>query len=297
MRCRGMTRASSAGQTAAGPARARRAGRGVPGGAIHVGIGGWTYAPWRGEFYPAGLPHARELEHASRRVTSIEVNGTFYRTQRPATFAKWAREVPDGFVFSLKGPRAATQRAVLAEAGPSIERFLDSGPAMLGDRLGPMLWQLPPARRFDEADLGRFLELLPRRLGEHRLRHALEVRHASFKVPAFVGLARAHGVCIVYAEHASYPAIADLTADFVYARLQRGQDGLRQGYPSAALDAWAGRFRMWAAGGMPPDLGAMVAPDHVPPRIARDVLAYVIHEGKLRAPAAAEALLARLAPA
>jgi uncharacterized protein YecE (DUF72 family) len=265
-------------------------------GTIRVGVGGWTYEPWRGVFYPKGLPHAQELSYASRHLTSIEVNGTFYRTQTPATFAKWAREVPDGFVFSLKGPRYAVNRRVLAEAGDSIARFLDSGPLALADRLGPILWQFAPTKKFDEADFGAFLELLPPKLDGKKLQHVVEVRHPSFCVPAFVALLRRFSIPVVYAEHATYPAIADQTGDFVYARLQKGQDSVKTGYPPKALDAWAKRAKAWAAGGAPGDLPSVGPAPRTKAR-PRDVFLYVIHEGKLRAPAAAEALIARLAEA
>jgi len=266
------------------------------GGTIRVGIGGWTYAPWRGVFYPKGLAHARELAYASRHLTSIEVNGTFYRTQTPATFAKWAREVPDGFVFSLKGPRYAVNRRVLAEAGDSIKRFLDSGPLALGDRLGPILWQFAPTKKFDEADFGAFLELLPARLDGKMLRHVVEVRHASFCTPAFVALLRRFSIPVVYAEHATYPALPDVTGDFVYARLQKGKDSVKTGYAPKALEAWAKRATTWAEGGAPADL-ACIGPAPRAAKHPRDVFVYFIHEGKLRAPAAAEALIERLAKA
>lgn len=265
-------------------------------GSIRVGVGGWTYAPWRGVFYPKGLPHAQELSYASRHLTSIEVNGTFYRTQTPATFAKWAREVPDGFVFSLKGPRYATNRRELAQAGESITRFLDSGPLMLGDRLGPILWQFAPTKKFDEADFGAFLELLPAKLDGKKLQHVVEVRHASFCDPAFVKLLRRFSIPVVYAEHATYPAIADVTGGFVYARLQKGKDMIKTGYPPKALEAWAQRARAWASGGAPADISC-ITPTPRAKKSPRDVFLYVIHEGKLRAPAAAEALIARLGEA
>ena len=259
---------------------------------IHVGIGGWTYEPWRGVFYPKGLPHARELEYASARLTSIEINGTFYRTQTPATFRKWASEVPERFVFSLKGPRYAVNRGVLRDAGDSIKRFLNSGVTELGPRLGPLLWQFTPYKKFDEADFGAFLELLPKTFDGHSLRHVVEVRHYSFKTPAFVTLLREFEVPVVFAEHDTYPAIADVTGHFVYARLQKGDEKLKDGYPPKALDGWAARGKTWAQGGEPTDL----------PRVAttsaekkpRDVFIYFIHEAKIRAPAAAMALIERL---
>ena len=266
-------------------------------GTIRVGIGGWTYAPWRGVFYPKGLPHTQELSYASRHLTSIEVNGTFYRTQTPSTFAKWARETPDGFVFSLKGPRYAVNRRVLAEAGNSIARFLDSGPLALGDRLGPLLWQFAPTKKFDEADFGAFLELLPPSFDGRKLRHVVEVRHASFSTPAFIKLLRGFSIPVVYAEHATYPAIPDLVGDFVYARLQKGKDSVKTGYPPKALDAWATHAQTWAAGGAPSDLASIGPAPRATLGKARDVFVYFIHEGKLRAPAAAEALIERLAKA
>jgi uncharacterized protein YecE (DUF72 family) len=262
-------------------------------GKIYVGIGGWTYAPWRGAFYPAGLPHAKELDYASRHLTSIEINGTFYRSQSAATYRKWAKEVPDGFVFSLKGPRFVVQRRDLSGAGDSIERFFASGVLELGDRLGPVLWQFAPTKKFDEADFGRFLELLPRTRDGRRIRHVVEVRHDSFRTPAFIALLRRFATPVVFAEHDVYPAIADVTGDFLYARLQKGKDAIATGYPPAALDAWAGRLRAWAEGGVPADL-PRVEPEARPKAEPRDVFAYFIHEGKVRAPAAAMALIERL---
>jgi uncharacterized protein YecE (DUF72 family) len=262
-------------------------------GQIRIGIGGWTFEPWRGVFYPKGLPHAKELAYAGERLTSIEVNGTFYRTQAPATFRKWAGEVPDGFVFSIKGSRYVTNRRVLKEAGESIERFLDSGVTELGSKLGPLLWQLAPFKKFDEADFGGFLELLPEKFDGHRLRHVIEVRHDSFRSPAFVSLLRKFGMAAVYTDHVSYPNIADVTADFVYARLQRGEDDVPTAYPPKQIKEWAGRLQAWAVGGAPKDL-PRVEEKHKPKTEPRDVFAYVIHEGKVRAPAAAMALIERL---
>ncbi len=262
-------------------------------GRIYAGIGGWTYAPWRGEFYPKGLPHAQELRYAASHLTSIEINGTFYRTQSPASYRKWASEVPDGFVFSLKGPRFAVNRSVLAEAGDSIKRFLNSGVTELGDRLGPLLWQFAPTKKYDEADFGRFLELLPAELDGRKLRHVVEVRHDSFKASAFVKLLRRFGIAVCFSEHATYPAIADVTADFVYARLQKGEDSIMTGYQPKALDAWTARIKHWAHGGAPDDLPCVDA-SSPPKKQARDVFVYFIHEGKIRAPAAAMALIERL---
>lgn len=259
---------------------------------IHVGIGGWTYEPWRGVFYPKGLPHAKELAYAGERLTSIEVNGTFYSTMKPATFRKWANEVPEDFVFALKGPRYAVNRRVLSEAGNSVKRFIESGITELGARLRPLLWQFVPTKKFDEKDFGGFLELLPQRADGRALRHVVEVRHDSFGDPQFIALLRKFRIPVVFAEHATYPAIADITGEFVYARLQKGKDNVKTGYPPKALDLWAKRAQLWAKGGEPADL----------PRIGgkqkddkpRDVFLYFIHEGKVRAPAAAMALIERL---
>jgi uncharacterized protein YecE (DUF72 family) len=261
-------------------------------GKIHIGVGGWTFAPWRGVFYPEKLTQAKELSYAASKLTSIEINGTFYGSQKPESFRKWAREVPDGFVFSLKGPRFATNRRVLAEAGDSVKRFYDSGVLELGDRLGPVLWQFAPSKKFDEADFGKFLELLPRQLEGRALRHVVEVRHNSFCVPGFVALLRRHAIPVVFSEHATYPAISDVVGDFVYARLQKGNDEVKTGYPPNALDAWTKRLSLWADGGEPADLPRVDAASAK--KQPRDVFAYVIHEGKVRAPAAAMELIARL---
>jgi uncharacterized protein YecE (DUF72 family) len=266
----------------------------LPRGRIYVGIGGWNYEPWRGVFYPKGLAQAKELAYAASHLTSIEINATFYGSQKPESFRKWAATVPDGFVFSVKGPRFATNRRVLAEAGDSIKRFLDSGVLELGDRLGPLLWQFAPTKKFDAVDFGKFLELLPREANGRRVRHVVEVRNASFRTPEFVALARGLNVAVVFTDHATYPSLADVTGDFIYARLQRGEDSIPTAYPAKALDAWAGRLQAWAQGKMPDDL-PRVDPAWAPQKTApRDVFVYIIHEGKVRAPAAAMALIARL---
>lgn len=261
-------------------------------GNIYAGIGGWTYEPWRGVFYPKGMPHARELAYAAENLTAIEINGTFYRTQSPATYRKWASEVPDNFIFSLKGPRYAVNRRVLSEAGDSIKRFLNSGITELGPRLGPLLWQFTPFKKFDEADFGGFLELLPQTFDGHTLRHVVEVRHDSFKTPGFVALLRKFSIPVVFAEHDKYPAIADIASDFVYARLQKGDEKLKAGYPPKALDAWAARAKTWAQGGEPKDLPRV--DKTLAKKEPRDVFLYFIHEAKIRAPAAAMALIERL---
>ena len=262
-------------------------------GTIRVGVGGWTFKPWRGVFYPKGLAQSQELKYAAAHLTSIEVNGTFYSTQSPKTFRKWASETPDGFVFSLKGPRYAVNRRVLAEAGDSIKRFLDSGVTELGDKLGPLLWQFAPTKKFDEADFGKFLELLPKKSDGSALRHVVEVRNDSFCTPAFIALVRKFRTPVVYSEHATYPAIADVAGDFVYGRLQKGKDSLKTGYPPKALDAWATRLQAWARGGAPADLPLIDKKNRAPAK-PRDVFAYFIHEGKVRAPAAAMTLIERL---
>jgi uncharacterized protein YecE (DUF72 family) len=261
-------------------------------GRIRVGVGGWTFEPWRGVFFPDGLPHARELEYASRKLTTIEINGTYYRTQSPATFAKWAGETPEGFVFAVKALRFCTNRRVLAEAGESVGKFLASGLTELGPKLGPLLWQFAPTKRFDADDFAAFLDLLPASRDGLRLRHAVEVRHASFRDPAFVALARSRNVAVVFADSDDYPAIADPTADFAYARLQRSHEEEPAGYPPADLDRWAAVARGWAAGTAPSGLDyAAEPPDKGPPR---DVFVYVISGAKVRAPAAAMALIERL---
>jgi uncharacterized protein YecE (DUF72 family) len=262
-------------------------------GSIYLGIGGWNFEPWRGVFYPKGLAHAKELSYAASKLTSIEINATFYGSQKPESFRKWAREVPDGFVFSVKGPRFATNRRVLAEAGESITRFLNSGVLELGDRLGPLLWQFAPHKKFDAPDFRAFLALLPHKHDGQKLRHVIEVRHASFLAPEFVALLRDCGMGVVYSEHETYPQIADPTADFVYLRLQKGKDTIETGYPPKELNAWAKRLRLFAEGGVPKDLPLIDAKTPAP-KVPRDVFAYVIHEGKLRAPAAAMELIERL---
>ena len=262
-------------------------------GHVYIGVGGWTFAPWRGVFYPEKLTQAKELQYASSKLTSIEINGTYYGSQKPESFRKWAREVPDGFVFSLKGPRFTTNRRVLAEAGDSIKHFYNTGVLELGDRLGPVLWQFAPTKKFDDADFGKFLELLPREMDGRRLRHVVEVRHPSFCVPEFVALLKQFETPVVFAEHETYPAIADVAGDFVYARLQKGNDDIKTCYPPKQLDAWAKRLQLWADGGEPDDL-PRVDKSHAK-KTPRDVFAYVIHEGKVRAPAGAMELIERVA--
>jgi uncharacterized protein YecE (DUF72 family) len=257
-----------------------------------VGIGGWTYEPWRKTFYPKGLPHARELEHASRQVTAIEINGTFYRTQKPESFAKWREQTPDDFVFSVKAPRYATIRKVLAEAGESIDRFVESGLAELGPKLGPLLWQFAPTKRFDAADLEAFLKLLPKEIGGRPARHVLEPRHESFKTGEFIALARRYGTAIVFTDSEEYPSFGDVTADFVYARLVRSQSSIKAGYDTVALDAWTKIARTFARGSEPKEFPRIAKA--APKVSARDVFVFFINGAKERAPAAAQALLQRL---
>ncbi len=245
---------------------------------VRVGIGGWTFAPWRGSFYPEGLAHSRELHYASRQLTSIEVNGTFYSTFRPATFAKWHGETPDGFVFSLKAHRLATHRRVLATAGDSVTRFVESGIAELKDKLGPIVWQFMPAKLFEPEDFEAFLALLPRAVDGRRLRHALDVRHASFATPAFLALARRYGCVPVCTDSEKFPAIADAEAGFAYLRLMRGQADVPTGYTPEAIARWAEGVRAWTGGARP-----------------RDVFVYFINGAKERAPAGAMELLRQLA--
>ena len=233
------------------------------------------------------------MSYASRRLSTIEINGTFYRTQNPENFRRWAAETPDGFVFSVKAPRYATFRPRLAEAAPAIERFFASGVSDLGDKLGPVLWQLPPHKRFDEADLAAFLALLPRRLDGRSIRHAVEPRHRSFMAPDFIALLRRAGVAVAFADSDVHPSIADLTADFVYARLQRTTEGEPTGYGSADLDGWAERCRTWADGGEPDDL-PRISPVAPGPPTPRPCFVYMISGAKVRAPAAAMALIERL---
>ncbi len=259
---------------------------------IRVGVGGWTYEPWRNNFYPKGLPHGRELEYASRQLTAIEVNGTYYSTMKPASFRKWHDEVPDDFVFSLKASRFATNRRLLASAGESITRFIDSGVVELGDKLGPIVWQFMPTKQFEAEDFESFLALLPDKVGGRQLRHVLDVRHASFMSPDYLKLARKYRCASVFTDSEKLPSFADLTGDFVYARLMKSEENVKTGYPSQSLDQWAQVAQTWAQGGEP-ELLPRVVPE-VKPAQPREVFVFFINGAKERAPAAAQALLARL---
>lgn len=260
---------------------------------IRIGIGGWTFAPWRGAFYPKGLPHAQELRYAAEHLSSIEINGTFYRTQTPSSFKKWATETPETFVFSLKGPRYATQRKPLADAAPSIERFYASGPLVLGDKLGPVLWQFAPFFKFDPDDFAAFLKLLPKELEGKKLRHVVEARHASFADPAYLALLREHGVAHAIIESDKHQLIEDITADFVYLRLERSQDDEATGYAKKDLDRWATRIKTWASGGEPDDATRLLS-ERAPKAKARDCFVYFISGAKVRNPAAAMAMMDKL---
>ena len=264
---------------------------------IRVGVGGWTYAPWRSNFYPADLTHSRELHYASRQLTAIEVNGTYYSTMKPASFRKWHDETREDFVFSLKASRFATNRKLLASAGESIDRFIGSGISELQAKLGPIVWQFMPTKSFDAADFTAFLELLPKEVDGHPLRHAMDVRHPSFMCDAYLELARAHQVATVFTDSDKYPSFADLTGDFVYARLMRAQAKLKDGYAPRALGEWADHARTWSSGSRPEGLpqvenGAASTP--APANGQRDVFVYFINGAKEKAPAAALALLERL---
>jgi uncharacterized protein YecE (DUF72 family) len=258
---------------------------------IRVGIGGWVFAPWRGTFYPKGLPQTRELAHASSKITSIEINATFYRTQKPDSFRKWVNETPDDFVFSLKGPQFASNRRVLAEAGSSIERFFDSGVLELKSKLGPIFWQMAPTKTFQPDDFEAFLALLPRQINGQAIRHAVEVRHKSFLTPEFITLLRKYSVAPVLVESEKHPLIGDVTSDFVYARLQRTAEDVPTGYKPPALAIWAKRAQTFADGGAPDDLPTITPPQG---KAKRDVFIYMISGAKVRAPAAAMALIEKL---
>ena len=282
---------------------------------IRIGISGWTYAPWRGDFYPEGLPHKRELAHAASIFNSVEVNGTFYGLQRPAAFAQWFDATPDDFVFAVKGSRYITHMLKLKEPLAPLANFMASGVLRLGPKLGPILWQFPPFFRFDEAKLAAFLTLLPQtgaaasliarkhdhRLKDrawlridrdHRLRHAVEIRHESFRDPAFTRLLRRHNVALVCADTVEWPLLMDLTADFVYVRLHGSTELYRSGYGRAALDRWARRVSAWSQG-KPMTDGAFIDAAASKPR-KRDVYVYFDNTDKRRAPDDARGLMRRL---
>ncbi|WP_260926891.1 DUF72 domain-containing protein [Novosphingobium sp. 9] len=243
---------------------------------VHIGVGGWTYAPWRGAFYPEGLPQARELAFQGEHLTATEINATFYRRQSPASFAKWRDAVPEGFRFAMKGSRYCTNRRDLAEAGESVANFMAQGLVELGDKLGPINWQLAVSKKFDADEIAAFLALLPATHEGLAIRHAIEPRHESFDDPAFFDLCRKAGVGVVLADSPTYPAIAAPdTASFVYLRLQNAREAVATGYPEAELDHWASRIARWSAEN-------------------REVFAFFIAADKIRNPAAAKALIERV---
>jgi len=263
-------------------------------GKIRVGIGGWTFEPWRDNFYPKGWAKARELEYASTHVTAIEINGTFYSTQKPATWADWARRTPDDFVFSIKASRFCTNRRILRDGAESIDRFIKQGLSELGPKLGPILWQFAATKQFDPDDFGAFLEMLPKSVDGVPLRHAIEPRHESFRTRAFIELARKANAAIVFADSDKYPQIADLTADFAYARLQKTREDQPTGYELGELDGWASAAQAWSAGEAPEGY-AYVDPPATSRAAQRDAFLFLISGAKARNPAGAMALIERLA--
>ena len=259
---------------------------------IRTGIGGWTYAPWRDNFYPNGLVQRRELEYASRHLSAIEINGTYYGTQKPATYAKWRDATPPGFLFSAKAPMRIMQSRALEKTGPQIEDFI-GGIAELGDRLGPLVWQFDAGVRIEHARLAAFLDLLPPEWDGRPLRHVLDVRDRAAVDADYVALLRERGMAAVFTDSHDHPSFADVTADFVYARLMQARASVATGYPGTELDAWARRAHAWARGGEPDDLPKLEAAA-VPAAPARDVFVYFISAAKERNPAAAMALIERL---
>jgi uncharacterized protein YecE (DUF72 family) len=264
-------------------------------GKIRCGIGGWTFEPWRGVFYPKGLKHAAELEYASRHLTAIEINGTYYSSFKPDSWAKWREATPPGFKFAVKASRFCVNRRTLTDAAPSMKIFFDQGISELGDRLGPILWQFMATKKFDYDDFAGFFDLLPDQLDGLPLKHVIEVRNATFADPKFVGLCRDRGVSICASENENYPLIPDITGDLVYLRLISASDEIPTGYEARDLDLWAGRFKTYAEGRVPGDFTPIDRTG--PPETPRDVYAFVIHEGKVRAPAAAMEFIRRVDPA
>jgi len=262
-------------------------------GSIRVGIGGWSYAPWRQTFYPKGTAQHRELEYASRHVTTIEINSTFYRLQKPAVFAKWRDSTPEDFLFSIKAPRFIVQRSDLSTAGAALERFMSSGITELQSKLGPILWQLAATKQFDAEELDLFLTLLPRTAGKLTLRHALEVRHPSFMNGEFLAIARKHRVAVVVEDDAAHPSCADVTSTFVYARLRQCVASIETGYDVTSLKQWGRRATSWKKGKAPADL-PLIAPKRKEVDPARDVFIYFINGAKERAPGGAQRLLSIL---
>jgi uncharacterized protein YecE (DUF72 family) len=284
---------------------------------IRIGISGWTYPPWRGVFYPVGLPHGRELEYASRQVNSIEINGTFYGLQRPSSFRTWREATPKDFVFSVKGSRYLTHLTRLKDPKTPLANFFASGILELGEKLGPLLWQLPPNFHYDRQRLETFFQLLPRdsaaaeklahchdsklrvraalkAIAKLPIRHALEVRHASFETAEFVALMREYDIAVVVADTAGkWPLIEDVTADFIYIRLHGAEELYASGYTESALDEWARKIHRWSEGGSPQ--GARLLTPPLPKRMAgRDVYVYFDNDVKTHAPFDAMSLGRRL---
>ena len=264
-------------------------------GEIRVGIGGWDFKGWRGgAFYPVGLKHAKELEYASRQLTAIEVNGTYYGPQKPESFARWRDDSPEGFVFALKAPQLVTASRKLAEMGGLIHRFLEVGPPELGPKLGPILWQFPRFKSFHADDFEGFLQLLPEDTAGLPLHHVLDVRHESFLCAEFLALARKYGMATVFTDSDEYPSFADVTGDIVYARLMNAREAEPLGYKADELDTWTARAKLWAGGGEPSELPRIESLQSKGEKKPRDVYVFAINGAKERAPAAAMALLDRL---
>ncbi|UDF04671.1 DUF72 domain-containing protein [Asticcacaulis sp. AND118] len=262
---------------------------------IYIGIGGWNFEPWRGTFYPADVSQKKELEYASRKLTSIEINSTYYGSQKPETFAKWRDDTPDGFVFCVKGSRYTTNRRVLAEAGDSIEKFIGSGVTELKDKLGPINWQFMATKKFDPQDFEAFLKLLPASHDGVTLRHAIEVRSPTFQTPEFIDMARHYKVAVVNAFDEDFPQIGDQTTDFAYLRLLGTEENEPIGYSEAALDEWSGRLKAIETGVVPEDIACVGERNrHESDGKSRDVFAYVISGDKVKNPHAAMALIERL---
>ena len=258
---------------------------------IRVGIGGWTFAPWRNNFYPKGLVQRRELEFASRHVSSIEINGTYYGAQKPATYAKWRDEAPEHFVFSAKAPKRIMQSRALGKTGPQVADFV-GGISELGAKLGPLVWQFDAGLKLQRESFAEFCSLLPAQANGRALRHVLDLRDRDFVDADFLALARRHGFATVFTDSSDYPSFADTTADFVYARLMRSRSDIATGYPAGELNAWVTRARQWASGDAPVDLPRIG--DAQPTASPRDVFVYFISAAKERNPAAAMALIQTL---
>ena len=260
-------------------------------GPIRVGVGGWDFDPWREAFYPQGLPRSKQLGHMGGILTAVEINATYYKLQTPQSFERWAKSVPDGFRFAIKGSRFCSNRKVLGDAGEAVGRFCGQGLAELGDKLGPILWQFMGTKTFEPDDFRAFLDLLPRRVGGLPLSHVVEPRHESFRNPAFVEMARSAGVAIAFADSDEFPCIADLSGDLVYARLQRSRGDVETGYPAAEIDRWAAVAQAWARGESPRGFAYAAPPPEPRPR---ETYVFFISGEKARNPAAARALMERL---